>query len=93
MEFLAAAGYFFKEHIMKIKLHNISEIHPYESNPRINDSAVDAVATSLKEFGFRQQFKGGGLGLRFVHGFGHDDDCSSCVEVKVCRYGAGPCVR
>ncbi|MFA5291922.1 MAG: DNA modification methylase [Phycisphaerae bacterium] len=39
---------------MKIELRNINEIHPYENNPRINDKAVDAVAGSLKEFGFRQ---------------------------------------
>ena len=39
---------------MKIELRDIREIHPYEKNPRINDKAVDAVAASLKEFGFRQ---------------------------------------
>src|SRR5205085_1223670 len=27
---------------------------PYEANPRLNDAAVDAVAVSLEEFGFRQ---------------------------------------
>jgi DNA modification methylase len=32
----------------------ISSIRPYENNPRINDAAVDAVAASIKEFGFRQ---------------------------------------
>lgn len=26
---------------------------PYENNPRINDNAVDAVAASIKEFGFK----------------------------------------
>jgi ParB-like chromosome segregation protein Spo0J len=30
------------------------EIKPYPNNPRINDDAVDAVAASLREFGFRQ---------------------------------------
>ena len=39
---------------MKIELRDIREIYPYEKNPRINDQAVDAVAASLKEFGFRQ---------------------------------------
>ena len=39
---------------MQVKLRNISELHPYEQNPRINDAAVDAVAASIKEFGFRQ---------------------------------------
>ena len=39
---------------MKIQLKSISEIQPYECNPRQNDSAVDAVARSIAEFGFRQ---------------------------------------
>ncbi|MFW6159307.1 MAG: DNA modification methylase, partial [Planctomycetota bacterium] len=29
-------------------------ITPYEHNPRLNDDAVDAVAKSIREFGFRQ---------------------------------------
>jgi len=32
----------------------IDEITPYEKNPRQNDDAVDAVAQSIREFGFRQ---------------------------------------
>jgi DNA modification methylase len=32
----------------------LSQIKPFENNPRINDPAVDAVARSIKEFGFRQ---------------------------------------
>lgn len=32
----------------------IGEIVPYQNNPRHNDAAVDAVAKSIKEFGFRQ---------------------------------------
>lgn len=32
---------------------NISELKPYENNPRFNDKAVDAVAASIKEFGFK----------------------------------------
>ncbi len=39
---------------MKIELRPITQIKPYEQNPRHNDEAVDAVAASLKEFGFRQ---------------------------------------
>jgi DNA modification methylase len=39
---------------MKIELRKTSDIKPYANNPRVNDSAVDAVAASLKEFGFRQ---------------------------------------
>ena len=32
----------------------IESIRPYENNPRVNDQAVEAVADSIKEFGFRQ---------------------------------------
>jgi len=39
---------------MQIELHPIDSITPYENNPRLNEAAVDAVARSLKEFGFRQ---------------------------------------
>jgi len=39
---------------MKIELRPLADIKPYEANPRINDDAVDAVATSLQQFGFRQ---------------------------------------
>ncbi len=37
----------------KLEMIAISEIKPYEKNPRKNESAVDAVAASIKEFGFR----------------------------------------
>ncbi len=39
---------------MKIELWKIADVKPYPGNPRLNDDAVDAVAASLKEFGFRQ---------------------------------------
>ena len=39
---------------MHVELMNIDDVRPYESNPRLNDAAVDAVAASLREFGFRQ---------------------------------------
>ncbi|MBI1375190.1 MAG: chromosome partitioning protein ParB [Phycisphaera sp.] len=39
---------------MKIVKRKINDIRPYDKNPRINDAAVDAVAASLKEFGWRQ---------------------------------------
>jgi site-specific DNA-methyltransferase (adenine-specific) len=39
---------------MQIELRPITSIRPYATNPRCNDQAVDAVAASLKEFGFRQ---------------------------------------
>ena len=37
-----------------VELRDIDSIRPYDRNPRINDKAVEAVAASLKEFGFRQ---------------------------------------
>ena len=39
---------------MKVTLKTIDSIKAYENNPRINDGAVDAVAASLEQFGFRQ---------------------------------------
>jgi len=39
---------------MQIELRDIGTIVPYERNPRFNDDAVEAVATSIREFGFRQ---------------------------------------
>lgn len=38
---------------MNIVSKRIDEIKPYEKNPRKNDSAVDYVAKSIKEFGFK----------------------------------------
>lgn len=32
---------------------NIDDLKPYENNPRINDKAVDSVAKSIEEFGFK----------------------------------------
>ena len=39
---------------MNIELRPLAEIKPYEKNPRLNDQAVEAVARSIREFGFRQ---------------------------------------
>lgn len=38
---------------MEIIERKLSELIPYANNPRHNDSAVDAVAASIKEFGFK----------------------------------------
>ncbi len=38
---------------MEIIYKKIDEIVPYENNPRLNDGAVEAVANSIKEFGFK----------------------------------------
>jgi DNA modification methylase len=39
---------------MDVTWRDVSTIKPYEHNPRVNEHAVDAVAASIKEFGFRQ---------------------------------------
>lgn len=39
---------------MKIEQWDIDRVRPYEKNPRRNDKAVQAVADSIREFGFRQ---------------------------------------
>jgi DNA modification methylase len=39
---------------MQIEMRALAELRPYENNPRHNDAAVEAVADSLREFGFRQ---------------------------------------
>ena len=39
---------------MEVHERKITDVHPYPNNPRINDQAVDAVARSIEEFGFRQ---------------------------------------
>src|SRR5581483_3254500 len=39
---------------MHVEMRLLTSIHPYENNPRLNDAAVEAVAASIKEFGFRQ---------------------------------------
>lgn len=38
---------------LQIVYKNISELNPYENNPRFNDDAVEYVANSIKEFGFK----------------------------------------
>lgn len=39
---------------MEVVTRKLNEIKPYERNPRRNEEAVDAVAASIKEFGFQQ---------------------------------------
>lgn len=38
---------------MKVIEKNVNELIPYINNPRNNDNAVDAVASSIKNFGFK----------------------------------------
>jgi DNA modification methylase len=39
---------------MQIEVRPLADIRPYPGNPRLNDDAVEAVAQSIREFGFRQ---------------------------------------
>jgi ParB-like chromosome segregation protein Spo0J len=39
---------------VQIELWKLEKVKPYERNPRQNDAAVDAVAESIRRFGFRQ---------------------------------------
>lgn len=39
---------------MKVRETPIGEVRPYPGNPRVNDGAVEAVAASLREFGWQQ---------------------------------------
>lgn len=39
---------------MQIEIRDIATVRPYDRNPRDNDAAVDAVAGSIRQFGFRQ---------------------------------------
>ena len=38
---------------LEIEYMNVDDIIPYENNPRKNDEAVEKVANSIKEFGFK----------------------------------------
>lgn len=39
--------------MIKVEEMRVSELVPYENNPRKNEEAVDAVAASIEEFGFK----------------------------------------
>lgn len=40
--------------MMEVQEMRLADIRPYEKNPRRNDDAVDAVANSIREFGWKQ---------------------------------------
>ena len=39
---------------MQIEMWPVERVTPYDKNPRLNDAAIDVVARSLQEFGWRQ---------------------------------------
>jgi DNA modification methylase len=48
---------------LSVRLRRTDSIRPYKNNPRVNDQAVDAVAASIQEFGFRQPIVVDGKGV------------------------------
>jgi len=40
--------------VLNVEYRPLGAVKPYDANPRQNDQAVDAVATSIEQFGFRQ---------------------------------------
>ena len=73
-----------------IQIRSIDTIRPYEKNHRINDSAADAVAASLKAFGFRQPILVDGDGIKtYKHIRQQNTPCSfqipSCYLLRVIR--------
>ncbi len=40
--------------MLNVEQRPLADIKPYDKNPRVNDAAVDAVAESIRRFGFRQ---------------------------------------
>jgi len=51
---------------VQIEFWTIDKIKPYARNPRQNEAAVDAVAASIREFGFRQPIVVDGEGIIVV---------------------------
>src|SRR5439155_18345658 len=48
-------GFFLERRIlMHVEMRNVADIKLYPHNPRHNEHAVEAVAASIREFGFRQ---------------------------------------
>lgn len=48
---------------MDVITKKLGDIRPYKKNPRRNDEAVDAVAASIREFGFQQPIVVDGSGV------------------------------
>lgn len=39
---------------MKVEERKLCDLKPYAKNPRVNEGAVESVARSIREFGFRR---------------------------------------
>lgn len=38
---------------IKIEMRPLQALHPYENNPRYNEDAIESVAKSIREYGFK----------------------------------------
>lgn len=53
LAYLKEKGIKIMDEKIKITYKKLDEISPYKRNPRFNDDAVEAVAASIREFGFK----------------------------------------
>jgi DNA modification methylase len=51
---LNSNDFFLEGNAMQIEMRKTTDIKPYDKNPRDNDAAVEAVAHSIRKYGFRQ---------------------------------------
>ena len=66
---------------MKIENADINTIKPYENNPRkLKDSAIEKVAMSLKEYGFRQPIVSTGTRVKISAATSSDSRAVSTFE-------------
>lgn len=72
---------------MKIESWPIARVQPYPNNPRLNDDAVDAVAASLREFGFDQDELAKLLGGDLQEGFTDPDEVPEPPDEAITQPG------
>src|SRR5436305_14726754 len=51
---------------MHVEMWPIGRVKPYPGNPRVNEAAVESVAASIREFGWRQPIVVDGQGIIIV---------------------------
>ena len=72
--------------MLDVEYRPLAEVKPYDQNPRLNDDAVDAVANSIREFGFRQPIVVDGSGVIVV---GHTRWKAAQTRLRVITSTAG----
>lgn len=76
---------------MELKRVRLDAIRPYESNPRINDEAVDAVAESIKQCGYcapivvdeNMVILAGHTRHKALQKLGGYDECEVCIVANL----------